>query len=94
MEQNWSPWGPAVGEIISEDRIEEVKRWIYETQKIVRNKIQVADFERGLRLCQKLYRQHAARQIQRTWDRYWYRPNETGESRAGKAGYESICLIF
>lgn len=31
-----------------------------------------------------------ARRIQRTWDNYWYRPNEEGESRAAKSGYQQF----
>ncbi len=41
----------------------------------------------GIRKVQTLYYNRCARILQRTWDRYWYQPNKTGESRAALAGY-------
>ena len=32
----------------------------------------------------RLYRDRCARIIAHAWDRYWYRPNENGESKAAK----------
>ena len=52
--------------------------------------IRVELFCLGIRKISQMYRNRCARLIQRTWDRYWYQPNEVGESRAGLTGYRKL----
>ena len=99
MEQNWSPWGPSISEIGRREypakRLEQKLQILKNIcKRLAKRETDINNFQRGLRICQNFYRQYAARQIQQAWDRYWYRPNEKGESRAGKAGYKNIYLKF
>lgn len=61
-----------------------------------RNRFNVAYYIRvelfclGLCKIQHIYRDRCARLIQRTWDIYWYRPDEAGESKAAKASYSNL----
>ena len=48
---------------------------------------QVKRFVRGVSILRNVFHQHAALKIQRAWDRHWYEPNESGESRAALKTY-------
>lgn len=47
-------------------------------------------FLRGISILRKILHNNAALKIQRTWDHYWYRPNEQGQSRSALAGYANL----
>ena len=51
-------------------------------------KLRLGKYRRAFTILNRVYRNRCAQLIQRVWDRYWYSPNEKGESKAGKAGYE------
>ncbi len=42
----------------------------------------------AFQIINRIYRNRCARIIQRVWDRYWYSPNNLGESRVAKSSYD------
>lgn len=54
------------------------------------NRYQLKRLMRGIKIMRRIFRNNAASKIQRVWDRYWYKPNEQGRSRAALKGYAEL----
>lgn len=55
-----------------------------------KDKYEIKRFLRGISIMRDLFHKNAVVKIQRVWDRYWYKPNEHGESKAALKGYKSL----
>ena len=47
-------------------------------------------FLKGISIVRGIFHKYAANKIQKVWDKYWYRPNAEGESRAALKNYDSF----
>ncbi len=66
------------------------KEYIDKTIEQVHQINYIKKFKRGVDIVNNIIREKSALNIQKTWDDYWYKPNEEGESRAAKKGYEAF----